>query len=352
MEPYKNILIIKMSSLGDVLHALPTLHALRQNCPRARIVWAVHENFSALLPEKPFIDDIVYVDKKKLKKLSYWFELRKTLHAYHFDLSIDLQGLAKSAIVAFNSGARKKVGYWEMREGSCLISKGLKGPHAYDHVIERYLDVVRCLGGAVNDVEFPLASIEKERVEVAAKLATLTGGKPYIVVVPGTRRAVKEWPVDYWANFVARVAYSGMYTVLLGSADDEEKGRLIYDGVCFYCKEAGDYVINKIGYTSLKELTAYIEGATLFVSVDTGPLHIANALKKELIALFGPTSPERTGPYGGRNGDYIHLVVSPTSTATTEHPVTDDPECMKAITVDSVWQTYEEVMEKRNDRLN
>ena len=118
MEPYKNILIIKMSSLGDVLHALPTLHALRQNCPRARIVWAVHENFSALLPEKPFIDDIVYVDKKKLKKLSYWFELRKTLHAYHFDLSIDLQGLAKSAIVAFNSGARKKVGYWEMREGS------------------------------------------------------------------------------------------------------------------------------------------------------------------------------------------------------------------------------------------
>ena len=215
MEPYKNILIIKMSSLGDVLHALPTLHALRQNCPRARIVWAVHENFSALLPEKPFIDDIVYVDKKKLKKLSYWFELRKTLHAYHFDLSIDLQGLAKSAIVAFNSGARKKVGYWEMREGSCLISKGLKGPHAYDHVIERYLDVVRCLGGAVNDVEFPLASIEKERVEVAAKLATLTGGKPYIVVVPGTRRAVKEWPVDYWANFVARVAYSGMYTVLL-----------------------------------------------------------------------------------------------------------------------------------------
>ena len=321
MEPYKNILIIKMSSLGDVLHALPTLHALRQNCPRARIVWAVHENFSALLPEKPFIDDIVYVDKKKLKKLSYWFELRKTLHAYHFDLSIDLQGLAKSAIVAFNSGARKKVGYWEMREGSCLISKGLKGPHAYDHVIERYLDVVRCLGGAVNDVEFPLASIEKERAEVAAKLATLTGGKPYIVVVPGT-------------------------------ADDEEKGRLIYDGVCFYCKEAGDYVINKIGYTSLKELTAYIEGATLFVSVDTGPLHIANALKKELIALFGPTSPERTGPYGGKNGDYIHLVVSPTSTATTEHPVTDDPECMKAITVDSVWQTYEEVMEKRNDRLN
>ena len=77
MEPYKNILIIKMSSLGDVLHALPTLHALRQNCPQARIVWAVHENFSALLPEKPFIDDIVYVDKKKLKKLSYWFELRK-----------------------------------------------------------------------------------------------------------------------------------------------------------------------------------------------------------------------------------------------------------------------------------
>ena len=127
MKNYKNILIIKMSSLGDVLHALPTLYALRENCPQARIVWAVHENFSAVLPGKPYIDEVIYIDKKKLKSFSYLRSLRKTLHAYHFDLCLDLQGLAKSAIVAWCSGAREKYGYWEMREGSFLVSKGLTG---------------------------------------------------------------------------------------------------------------------------------------------------------------------------------------------------------------------------------
>ena len=93
MKDYKNILIIKMSSLGDVLHALPTLYALRKNCPQARIVWAVHQNFSAVLPGKPYIDDVIYIDKKKLKSFSYLRGLRKKLHDYHFDLCLDLQGL-------------------------------------------------------------------------------------------------------------------------------------------------------------------------------------------------------------------------------------------------------------------
>lgn len=101
MKAYKNILVIKMSSLGDVLHALPTLYALRQNCPDARIVWAVHEQFAPVLPGRPYIDEVIYVDKKRLKSLSYWKELRRTLHAFHFDVSFDLQGLAKSAVVAF-----------------------------------------------------------------------------------------------------------------------------------------------------------------------------------------------------------------------------------------------------------
>ena len=79
MKAYKNILVIKMSSLGDVLHALPTLYALRQNCPDARIVWAVHEQFAPVLPGKPYIDEVIYIDKKRLKSLSYWKELRRTL---------------------------------------------------------------------------------------------------------------------------------------------------------------------------------------------------------------------------------------------------------------------------------
>ena len=341
MKNYKNILIIKMSSLGDVLHALPTLYALRENCPQARIVWAVHENFSAVLPGKPYIDEVIYIDKKKLKSFSYLRSLRKTLHAYHFDLCLDLQGLAKSAIVAWCSGAREKYGYWEMREGSFLVSKGMTGTHQYDHVIERYLDTVRALGGRVDSIEFPLPSIEKEQRIMRERFASpgLTG--PYIAVVPGARWSVKEWPLPYWTEFLRRVTASGMAAVILGSTDDVPKGQLI-------SRDTGAGIYDFTGKTSLRELMASISLSRIYISADTGPLHIANALKKELIALFGSTCPDRTGPYGGPDSSYIHMIISPTSKATQDHPLVNDPECMSQITVDRVWRVYEQVIRKVN----
>jgi heptosyltransferase-1/heptosyltransferase-2 len=340
MKAYKNILLIKMSSLGDVLHALPTLKALRDNCPQARIVWAVHENFSAVLPGAPYIDEVIYIDKKRLKSISYWCELRRRLHAYHFDLCLDLQGLAKSAIVAFLSGATEKYGYWEMREGSFLVSKGLAGAHKQDHVIERYLDTVRVLGGTVNSVEFPLPSVQAEATVMTERFAAagLTG--PYIAVVPGARWAVKEWPVAYWSDFARRVTATGMNMVLLGSGDDCVKGREITAAA------ASPRLFDFTGKTSLRELMAAISMAQVYISADTGPLHIANALKKELIALFGPTCPDRTGPYGGVDAPYIHMLISPTAKATPENPLIDDPDCMAQLTVDTVWNTYEAVMKK------
>ncbi len=329
-----------MSSLGDVLHALPTLYALRQNCPDARIVWAVHKQFAPVLPGKPYIDDVVYIDKKRLKSLSYWKELRRTLHAYDFDVSFDLQGLAKSAIVAFLSGAKEKYGYWEMREGSFLVSKGLTGPHKYDHVIERYLDTVRVLGGRVDAVEFPLPDIRAERDAWRRRLASdcLTG--PYAAIVPGARWDVKEWPLAHWQAFLQRLTASGMNAVLLGSSDDVPKGKTLKDS------DASGRVFDYTGKTDLRQLMAAIAESAVYVSADTGPLHIANALKKELIALFGPTCPQRTGPYGGAHAPYIHMLVSPTSKATPQQPLIDDPDCMAQITPDILWQTYEDVLKK------
>lgn len=340
MEAYKNILIIKMSSLGDVIHALPTLYALRQNCPHARIIWAVHPQFATVLPGKPYIDDVVLIDKKRLKSPSYWCELRRTLHAYHFDMCLDLQGLAKSAIVALLSGAKKHYGYWEMREGSFLVSKGLVGPHKQDHVIERYLDTVRVLDGTVAGVEFPLPSIAAEKETLTKRFAAdgLTGS--YIAIVPGARWDVKEWPIPYWQQLITRIVATGMPVVLLGSGDDVPKGKAVTDG------GSSQLVYDYTGKTTLKELMAAIAMATVYISADTGPLHIANALKKELIALFGPTSPARTGPYGGPQSTYIHILTSPTAKATPEHPLVDDPECMKQLTVDTVWQTYQHIIQE------
>lgn len=340
VQAYKNILIIKMSSLGDVLHALPVVYALRENCPGARIVWAVHPNFSAVLPGKPYIDDIVYIDKKRLKSPSYWAALRRTLHAYNFDLCLDLQGLAKSAVVAFLSGAKEKYGYWEMREGSFLVSKGLAGEHQYDHVIERYLDTVRVLDGKVTGIEFPLPSVETEKREMMSRLtaAGMTGA--YVAIVPGARWQVKEWPLAYWEKLISCITDTGMNVVLLGSRDDVPKGKHIAEHT------DSPRVFDWTGKTTLKELMAAISLSVLYISADTGPLHIANALKKELIALFGPTSPARTGPYGGVNCPYIHILTSPTSRATPEHPLIDDPECMAQLTADMVWDEYKSIMQE------
>ena len=154
---YKNILLIKMSSLGDILHSLPFADALRRRYPKAKITWLVHPQFAGFLPDPPVIDEVIYFDKVKFNKmgfcdkLHYFREMRALLHSRHFDLVIDLQGLFKSAVLAAISGCKSRIGYCEMREGSRFVSRPICGAHSKDHVIERYLDVARYL-----DLSFPL----------------------------------------------------------------------------------------------------------------------------------------------------------------------------------------------------
>ena len=173
---YKNILLIKMSSLGDILHTLPFASELRKLYPKAKITWLVHPQFAGFLPDKPLIDDVIYFDKVKFNKmnisnkLAYFLEIRRLLHSKNFDLVIDMQGLFKSAVLAAISGCDNKIGYAEMREGSGLISKAIVGTHKDDHVIERYLDVARYLGAEVKDITFPLPNLEKEQQIISEKL--------------------------------------------------------------------------------------------------------------------------------------------------------------------------------------
>lgn len=337
MKDYKNILIIKMSSLGDVIHALPTLYALRKNLPHAKITWAIHEQFASLLPGTPWVDDVIIIDKKQLKSPSYLWNLRKDLHSRHFDMTLDLQCIAKSAIVSFLSGSPEKYGYWELREGSQLVNKALVGDHKYDHVIERYLDTVRALGGDVDTVEFPMPAYKEAEQSIRARLAELGVHDDYVVVVPGARWIVKEWPLLNFGELCIRLCESGKKVVIAGSPEDADKGAFIEN----YVKSVN--LINLAGQTTMAELIELIRHCTVFISADTGPLHIANALKKPLIAMFGTTSPERTGPYGG---SHVHTIISPTSVASPENPLVDDPNCMAQISVDMVWNLYEDIMRK------
>ncbi len=299
MTDYKNILIIKMSSLGDTIHALPTLYALRNHFPDARITWAVHPAFSALLPEKPWIDEIYLIDRKRIRRPAYWAELRRDLHEKHFDLVIDLQMIAKSALVSLLSGGKRRIGYWDAREGSFLASTPIRGPHQKGHIIEQLLDVAAYLGCDTSEIRFPLRAHEKE-TEIVRQLLSANGidGR-YVVLVPGTRGEHKKWPVSHWGELAKRFADAGIHTVISGSPGEEDMGREIQK------ISPSPYTVNLVGKTNLLELCALDEMAALHISGDTGPLHIANAAGTPLIALFGPTLPDRSGPLGNPAADVL-----------------------------------------------
>lgn len=298
-QTYTNILIIKMSSLGDVIHALPSLYVLRRAMPEARITWAVHPAFAALLPGKPWIDEIYYVDRKRIKDWSYLRTVRQDLHSRRFDLVIDLQMIAKSALIAALSGGKKKIGYWDAREGSFLVSHPVKGPHQHGHIIEQLLDVMAALGCDTSRFEFPVHPHEEEKITVKQKLAAAGVSGRYAVIVPGTRGEHKKWPVSFWGALAQKLAEKQIYTVISGAPSEADMGREIR------ALSPSPYTVDLIGQTSLLELAALDEMAALHISCDTGPLHIANAMQTPLIALFGPTLPDRSGPYGNPRADVL-----------------------------------------------
>lgn len=340
---YQNILLIKMSSLGDILHTLPFAAALRQRFPQARITWLVHPQFAGFVPDPPVIDEVLYFDKVKFKKqsllekLRYFREMRALLHSKHFDLVIDMQGLFKSAVLAAISGCSERIGYCELREGSSFVSRAITGAHSKDHVIERYLDVARYLGARVDsleDVRFPLPDLAKESAAVRSKLqAAGWQGGAYVVIVPGARWETKVWPVEHYIALAQKLVAEGTAVVLAGGPDDAAKGAAIAASC------GSSLVLDLTGQTTLRELAALIKGAQFYISGDTGPLHFAAALKKPLIAMYGPTRADRTGPYGSKNST---VLLSPAECAGCLRKHCSSWHCMHDITPEQVYKIYRE----------
>ena len=348
---YKNILIIKMSSLGDVIHTLPFAGALRERFSHSRISWLVHPQFSDFIPGPPLIDEILYFNKAAFNKMK-WRDKRKCLKATrdmlrsrHFDLVIDMQGLFKSAVMAWLTGCPDRIGYGEMREGSGLVSRAIKGPHIHDHVIERYLDVARYLGARVEGVHYPMPDLPEESASVRERLVKAgvpdRPQMPYVVMVPGARWETKQWPAAHYAELAEKIMADGYYVVLAGGPGDCKLGERI--------QEITNYdprVIDWIGHTTLRELGALIKQSLFYISGDTGPLHIAAAYGKNLIAMYGPTRPDRTGPYGDPGAV---VMVSPEPCAGCLQKQCNHWTCMKALTPEAVYETFRKKVTNDHD---
>ena len=175
----KSVLVVKLSAIGDVIHALPVSYALKEAYPEARVTWVVEPPAYNLLEGNPYIDEIIVFEKKKFKSLAGFMEnfgpFRAKLNQHKYDAVLDLQGLFKSAAIAWCSKAPIKLGTCNMRELSDKISRPVVGLHAQGHIVERYLDVARALGCGVNKAEFPI-NITPEDGKMLSLCSRLQGG--------------------------------------------------------------------------------------------------------------------------------------------------------------------------------
>lgn len=341
---YKNILIVKLSAIGDVIHALPVAHALKQQYPQARITWVVEKPAYDLLTNNPNIDEIILFDKPKFKSLAGLFkyspEFSRRLKGSHFDLALDLQGLFKSAAIVALSGAKQRLGYCNMRELSQWISKPVCGKHSEGHVVERYLDVARYVGCDVKKVVFTLINTPEEAANASAIAAQagLPAGQTYIILAPGTNWPSKCWPIEHFGELAAEVSQKEIIPVIIGGASDSD----LAASICNVCPTAVDLT----GKTNLKELAFFMKGASCFVGGDTGPMHLAAAVQTPVVALFGPTDPERNGPYGE-----IHTVITVQEECQKcwKRECPKGKQCLAAIEVQPVLAAVKELLENKHD---
>lgn len=284
----KKILIIKPSSLGDIVHSLPFLNAIYKKFAKAEIHWVVGRGFEGILEGHPLIKRLWVIRKdewKKIKRLRntvrelkvFFNELKKE----RFDIVVDLQGLFRSGIIAKATGAPIRIGFKEAREGSSLFYTHLIEGGKEIHAVDRYLKIAQYLGCDISDVQFPIPAFDQV-------LTDFPVSGDYAVIAPGARHRSKIWPAKRFGELASLLP---LKAVVIGSKGDAA----IADDVV---RTSKGNAVSIVGKTDLKELVCVVKKAKLMVCNDTGPMHIAAALKVPVFAIFGPTNPLRTGPYG------------------------------------------------------
>lgn len=338
------ILIIKPSSLGDVVHSLPFLKAVKDSFPEVRIDWVISSNLKGLIDGNPLIDRLIPLNKDSWKPmgnlpgtLQELISLRKTLRSGHYDMVVDLQGLLRSGIITSFASAPLKIGLTTAREGSRYFYNRVVAVNGSIHAVDRYMEVAKAIGARMTEIEFPIHIDNAARENV---LRLLNGAKEYIVIVPSARWVTKRWPVESFASLVAGLPVP---CVITGSSTDKEIAEEIKDRLQTVGGDTAN-IIDLCGRTDLKGLVALIAGAKAVVGNDSGPIHIAAALNVPVVALFGPTDPERTGPYGWQRDKDRKVIRVGVSCSPCFRKRCREPICMSSISVERVAEEVREYL--------
>ena len=338
-----NILFVRLSYIGDILHATPAARWIKEQYPDAKLHWIVTPSMVELLDGNPYVDEIIPWERDEYeahsKKLHIptmwrmWWELKAKLEPYKFDVAVDVQGRLITGLVLLASGAHIRLGLGGTKELNWLFTN-YKSKPSTDHVIKRYVEVAQLLKEAVAkqaDLDTPLKAVDnvlepetlnsvsakkmyhmdfhvpsklhtwaEEQWETIDNHTSLNRGeveKPLRVgLVLGTSWATKEWPQEKWYSLIKSLQYRANF-VCLGGPKEATQYKPLMDSLA--AEGIDQIMLNMLGKTTLQEVGALIESCDVVVTADTGSLHIALALNKPVVALFGPTNPKLWGPLTG-----------------------------------------------------
>ena len=282
-----NILIVRLGALGDVVHAVPAAAALRGAFPAARIDWLVEAKHRAIVDLVTAIDRVIVVESASV---AGWSRAVRELRTTRYDLAIDLQGLMKSAVLARASGAARVVGFsiWHLREKTARPFYSDVRDAEGGHVIAKNLRLLEAVGVHDTAIAFPLAEAPSPALE--ALRASIGAATRFALINPGAAWPNKRWPPERFGELAAFVRDAcGLTPVVLWGPGEEDLARSVVDA------SAGAAVTAP--RTSVSDIVALARAASLVVSGDTGPLHLATAVGTPAVGLFGPTDPVRNGPF-------------------------------------------------------
>ncbi|UCF34417.1 MAG: lipopolysaccharide heptosyltransferase II [Phycisphaerales bacterium] len=337
---YERILLIKPSSLGDVVHALPVLHGLRTRYPEAQIDWLIAPPFAPLIEHHPDLSNVIVFDRHRFGRIGRnWAATRAflrflaDLRRARYDLVIDLQGLFRSGFMSWASRAPTRIGFREARECAWAFYNRYIPPLGEDaHAIDRNYQTAEILGFADVPARFELAMGEAALQEADRLLAEAhqSADRPLITLAPGARWETKRWPADKFAQLIGSIQSSlDADCLLIGSPDEGDIG----DRVARFCEAPP---ANLIGGTTLPQMVAIVARSHVIVCHDSAVMHVAVALRRPLVCLTGPTSPRRTGPYQ-RPEDVLMLEIE--CSPCRHRRLTQCPHghrCMQNLSVDAV----------------
>jgi lipopolysaccharide heptosyltransferase I len=294
-EGPKRILIIKPSALGDIVLALPALSALKRSFPDAIISWFVRPEFAPLLDGHPDLDEIILFDRKLLSKIWYSAKsytsfkiLIKQLKAERFDLVFDFQGLFRTGYFGWMTGCKRRFGPAGARElAHIFYTDKISQDASSIHLVDYYLKMAVAAGAQQGEAEFKLPEDAGAADKIDKLLKSEGVNGKYAVFVPGAAQANKRWPIERFAELAGKIGERfGLSIAATGSQGERE-----------HIEAIGKRVVNLAGKTSVRELIPLMKRASLVVSNDTGPGHIAAALGVPMVMIFGPTNPARVCPY-------------------------------------------------------